>query len=98
MDPHQTSGGDMESLAILVTFLLLAQVLVALTVLVFASLARFRGRFRRTAIVLIVLLAIETAWALWVLPAFGTPSLIALVMAAGIYWWPKHQSSRPPRS
>jgi hypothetical protein len=48
----------MESLAILVTFLLLAQVLVALTVLVFASLARFRGRFRRTAIVLIVLLAI----------------------------------------
>ena len=70
----------MESLAILVTFLLLAQVLVALTVLVFASLARFRGRFRRTAIVLIVLLAIETAWALWVLPAFGTPSLIALVM------------------
>jgi hypothetical protein len=88
----------MESLAILVTFLLLAQVLVALTVLVFASLARFRGRFRRTAIVLIVLLAIETAWALWVLPAFGTPSLIALVMAAGIYWWPKHRSTRPSRS
>lgn len=88
----------MESLAILVTFLLLAQVLVALTVLVFASLARFRGRFRRTAIVLIVLLAIETAWALWVLPAFGTPSFIALVLSAGIYWWPKHQSSRPPRS
>jgi hypothetical protein len=78
--------------------MLLAQLLFALAVIVFASLARFRGRFRRTAIVLIVLLAIETAWALWVLPAFGTPSLIALVMAAGIYWWPKHQSSRPPRS
>ena len=88
----------MESLALVVTLMLLAQLLFALAVIVFASLARFRGRFRRTAIVLIVLLAIETAWALWVLPAFGTPSLIALVMAAGIYWWPKHQSSRPPRS
>jgi hypothetical protein len=88
----------MESLAILVTFLLLAQVLVALTVLVFASLARFRGRFHRTALVLIVLLAVETMWALWVLPAFGTPSLIALMLSAGIYWWPKPRTARPPRS
>jgi hypothetical protein len=71
---------------------------VALTVVVFASLARFRGRFRRIALVLIVLLAVETMWALWVLPAFGTPSLIALVLAAGIYWWPKRRSARPPRS
>jgi hypothetical protein len=78
--------------------MLLAQVLFALAVIVFASLARFRGRFRRTAIVLIVLLAIETAWALSVLPAFGAPSLIALVLAAGIYWWPKRRSTRPSRS
>jgi len=88
----------MESLALVVTLMLLAQVLFALAVIVFASLARFRGRFRRTAIVLIVLLAIETAWALWVLPAFGTPSFIALVLSAGIYWWPKRRSTRPPRS
>jgi hypothetical protein len=88
----------MESLALVVTLMLLAQVLFALAVIVFAILARLRGRFPRTALTLIFLLAVETAWALWVLPAFGTPSLIALVMAAGIYWWPKHQSSRPPRS
>lgn len=84
----------MESLAALVTFLLLAQVLVALSVIVFASLARFRGQFRRTALVLIVLLAVETAWALWVLPAFGTPSLIALVISVAIFWWPGKRRSR----
>lgn len=78
----------MESLAFVVTLMLLAQVLFALSVIVFASLARFRGRFRRTALILIVLLAAETAWALWVLPAFGTPSLIAIVIAAAIFWWP----------
>ena len=88
----------MESLAFLVTLMLLAQVLFALSVIIFASLARFRGRFRRTALVLIVLLAVETAWALSVLPAFGTPSLIALTLSAGIYWWPKRRSARPPRS
>lgn len=78
----------MESLALVVTVMLLTQVLAALAVIVFAWLARFRGRFRRTALVLIALLAVETAWALWVLPAFGTPSLIALVIAAVIFWWP----------
>jgi hypothetical protein len=78
----------MESLAFVVTLMLLAQVLVALAVIVFASLARFRGRFRRTTLVLIGLLAVETAWALWVLPAFGTPSLIALVISVAIFWWP----------
>jgi hypothetical protein len=76
----------------------LAEVLFALAVVAFSIVARSRGRFRRTALVLIVLLAIETAWALSVLPAFGFPSLFALALSAGIYWWPKRQSARPPRS
>jgi hypothetical protein len=88
----------MESLAVLVTLLLLAQVLFALVVIAFAIVARFRGRFRRTALTLVVLLTIETAWALWVLPAFGIPSLIALILALGIYWWPKRPSASLPRS
>lgn len=80
----------MESLAFVVTLMLLAQVVLALAVIVFASLARFRGRFRRTALVLIIVFAAETAWAMSVQPAFGTPSLIALVIAAAIFWWPKN--------
>jgi hypothetical protein len=79
----------MESLALLVTFILLAQVVFGLAVILFASLARFKGKFRRTAIVLLILLAAETAWALWVLPAFGVPSLIALAVSAVLFWWPR---------
>jgi hypothetical protein len=79
----------MESLALVVTLMLLAQVVFGLAVIVFAALARFKGRFRRTAIVLLTLLAVETAWALWVLPAFGVPSLIALAIAALLFWWPR---------
>jgi hypothetical protein len=79
----------MESLALVVTLMLLAQVVFGLAVIVFAALARFKGRFRRTAIVLLALLAVETAWALWVLPAFGVPSLIALAIAALLFWWPR---------
>ncbi len=88
----------MESLAILVTFMLLAEVLFALAVIIFAILARFRGRFRRTSLVLIALLAIETAWALWTLPEFGVPSLVAFVLSAGIFWWPRKRSTTGRRS
>lgn len=88
----------MESLAFVVTMMLLAEVLFAFSVIVFAGVARFRGRFRRTALVLITLLTVETAWALWVLPAFGVPSLIALTISVGIFWWPKRRFTRSPRS
>ena len=88
----------MESLAILVMFMFLAELLFGLLVVIFAALARFRGRFRRTALVLIVLLSIETAWALWTLPAFGFPSLVAFVLSAGIFWWPQKRSTTGRRS
>jgi hypothetical protein len=84
----------MESLALLVTFILLAQIVFGLAVIVFAALARFKGKFRRTAIVLLILLAAETAWALWVLPAFGVPSLIALAIAAVLFWGPRWKATR----
>ena len=83
----------MESLALLVTFILLAQVVFGLAVILFAALARFKGKFRRTAIVLLILLAAETAWALWVLPAFGAPSLIALAVSAVLFWWPRWKAT-----
>jgi hypothetical protein len=83
----------METLALLVTFILLAQIVFGLAVIVFAALARFKGKFRRTAIVLLILLAAETAWALWVLPAFGVPSLIALAISAVLFWWPRWRAT-----
>jgi hypothetical protein len=84
----------MESLALLVSLMFLAQAVFGLAVIVFAALARFKGRFRRSAIVLLALLAVETAWALWVLPAFGVPSLIALAISAVLFWWPRWKANR----
>lgn len=83
----------MESLALVVSLMLLGEVLLGLATIVFAVLARFKGRFRRTSLVLIALLSTETVWALWVLPAFGFPSLIALGIAVLMRRWP-HNSSR----
>ncbi|MEY4477441.1 MAG: hypothetical protein RJA31_945 [Actinomycetota bacterium] len=79
----------MESLAFVVTLMLLGEVLLGVATIVFAGLARFKGRFRRTAIALLVVLAIETIWALSVLLAFGVPSLLALGVAAALFWWPR---------
>lgn len=79
----------MESLAFVVTLMLLGEVLLGAATIVFSGLARFKGRFRRTAIALLVVLAIETAWAMSVLVAFGLPSLLALGVAAVLFWWPR---------
>ena len=79
----------MESLALVVSLMLLGEILFGVAAIVFAMLARFKGRFKRTSLVVIGLLAVETAWALSVLPAFGFPSLIALGIAVVARWWPR---------
>jgi hypothetical protein len=85
----------MESLAYIVTAMFLAQALLGVAAITFAALARFKGKFSRTSIALIVVLAVETAWALWVLPAFGMPSLVALVIAVVLRWWPRMTTTGP---
>lgn len=79
----------MESLALVVSLMLFGEVLLGLAAIVLALIARFKSKFQRTALVLIGLLAVETAWALWALPAFGMPSLIALGIAVVLRWWPR---------
>lgn len=69
--------------------MLLGQLLLGLATIVFAALARFKGSFRRTAIVFMIALAVETVWALSVLFAFGVPSLCALGIAVVLFWWPR---------
>ncbi|NBR24854.1 MAG: hypothetical protein EBU08_14000 [Micrococcales bacterium] len=71
----------MESLALLVTFLLLIQVFLGAVTLTFAILFRRRGTFKLTSQILIGLLALQTIWALSVLPAFGYPALVFLIAA-----------------
>ena len=85
----------MESLALIVSLMFLAELLLGVGAITFAALARFKGKFSRTSIALIIVLAVETAWALWVLPAFGMPSLVALVIAVVVRWWPRMTTTGP---
>jgi hypothetical protein len=78
----------MESLTYVVKVMLLAQVLLGVAPMTFAVLANFNGKFLRASLTLIIVLAVETACALWVLPAFGMPSLVALVVSVVVRWWP----------
>jgi len=73
----------MESLALLVTFLLLIQVFLGAVTLTFAILYRRRGTFKLTSQILIGLLALQTIWALSILLPFGYPGLVFLI-AAGL--------------
>lgn len=88
----------MESLALIVSLMLLGEVLLGLAAIVFAVLARFKGKFARTSLVLIAVLAVETVWALWILPAFGFPSLISLGIAVVLRWWPRRGEPKTGRS
>ena len=85
----------MESLALIVSLMLLAELVLGLGTITFAALARFKGKFSRTSLALIIVLAVETVWALWVLPAFGMPSLVALVIAVVVRWWPRMAATDP---
>jgi hypothetical protein len=71
----------MESLALLVTFLLLIQVLLGAVVLTFAILWRSKGKFKLTSQILIGLLALQTIWALSIQLPFGYPGLVFLIAA-----------------
>ena len=53
----------MESLALVVSLMLLGEVLLGLVVIVFAVMARFKGKFHRTSLALIALgIAIVLRW------------------------------------
>lgn len=77
----------MESLALVVSVMLLGEVLLGVATIVFAVLVRFKGKFARTSLVLISVLAVEAVWALSILPAFGFPPLFALLIAVLLRWW-----------
>ncbi|MEY2816336.1 MAG: hypothetical protein RJA78_912 [Actinomycetota bacterium] len=72
----------MESLVLLVTFLLLIQVFLGAVVLTFAILWRSKGKFKLTSQILIGLLAVQAVWALSIQLPFGYPSLTLLIASA----------------
>lgn len=84
----------MESLALIVSLMLLAELILGATVLTFNIVFRVRGKFAKTTLFLLVVLAIETAWALSILPAFGYPSLAFLLVAALLRFLPNRKGKK----
>lgn len=69
----------MESLAALVMGMLIAELVLCLVVITAALVYRFTGRFRRTALTLIVVLAIGGGWLFGNSWQLGLPSVVALI-------------------
>jgi hypothetical protein len=81
--------GGMESLALLVVGLLLAQLAIGVLTLVFSVLYRRLGKFAITSQVLIVFLGLEMIWGFTINNAFGIPAFIFTLTAALIRYLPK---------
>jgi hypothetical protein len=79
----------MESLAYLVMGLLLAQIFLGAIALVFAIVWRSKGKFGRTSVVLIALLALQTVWAFNTAAAFGYIAFTFLSASALLRFLPK---------
>jgi hypothetical protein len=69
----------MEDLAIIVSLMLLTDVLFSLAVVVFAVLYRFRGKFKRTNMVLTALLAVLAGWLFSISIPLAAPAIVALI-------------------
>lgn len=78
----------MEDLALIVSLMLLGELLIGLAVITFAIIYRVKRKFAKTTLVLIGLLTLETVWALSLLPAFGFPPLVALLISAALRFIP----------
>jgi len=80
----------MESLALLVGGMYLGEILFGLVTLGFAITYRAKAKFGVTSLVLISILALETAVAMQMV-AFGLPALICLVPAALLRFLPRRK-------
>jgi hypothetical protein len=79
----------MESLAYLVMGLLLAQIFLGAIALAFAIAWRSKGKFGRTSVVLIALLALQTLWGFNTAAAFGYIAITFLAASALVRFLPK---------
>lgn len=90
---------NMESLALLVGGMYLAEIAFAVTTLIFSIWFHVKRRFGKTSLVLIILLTAETIWALTLLPAFGYPGAVGIIVSALFRFLPnksyRHQGKSP---
>lgn len=71
----------MQDLAIIVTLILGAEVLLSLVVVFFSAAYRFRGKFKNTAMTLTGLLAILAGWLMGQQWQIGLPATVAVIVS-----------------
>ena len=86
----------MEDLAIIVTLMLGGELLLALVVVVFAAIYRFKGKFRRTSMFLTVLLAILAGWFVTLSVPLASPAIVGLV-ASLLFMYVPHRVTNKKR-
>lgn len=69
----------MQDLAIIVTLMLGGELLFSLAVVIFAIIYRFKGKFKRTNMVLTLLLAILAGWFVTLSVPLASPAIVGLI-------------------
>lgn len=71
----------MEDLALIVSLMLLGELLLCLIVVTFALIYRFTGKFRKTALTLVAVLAVVGGWLFGTSWQLGLPAVVSLVVS-----------------
>jgi hypothetical protein len=79
----------MQDLAIIVSLMLGGELLLALAVVVFAAIYRFKGKFRRTSMTLTVLLAILAGWLVTLSLPLASPAIVGVVASLLFMYVPR---------
>lgn len=79
----------MQDLAIIVTLMLGGELLLALAVVVFAAIYRFKGKFKRTSMTMTVLLAMLAGWFVTLSVPLASPALVGLVVSLLFMYVPR---------
>ena len=79
----------MQDLAIIVTLMLGGELLLALAVVVFAAIHRFKGKFKRTSMTMTVLLAMLAGWFVTLSVPLASPALVGLVVSLLFMYVPR---------
>ncbi len=79
----------MQDLAIIVSLMLGGELLLAIVVVVFSGVYRFKGKFRRTSMFLTVLLAILAGWFVTLSVPLASPAIVGLVASLLFMYVPR---------
>ena len=79
----------MQDLAIIVTLMLGGELLLAIAVVVFAAINRFKGKFKRTSMTMTVLLAMLAGWFVTLSVPLASPALVGLVVSLLFMYVPR---------